>query len=37
MLSILIKFDIKNIPNNIVRFKLYEHILQIFKLNKCNF
>ena len=32
----LIKVNIKNIPNNIVRFKLYDHILQIFKLNKCN-
>ena len=32
----LIEVDIKNILNNIVRFKLYENILQIFKLNKCN-
>ena len=32
----LIKVNIKNIPNKIIRFKLYEDILQIFKLNKCN-
>ena len=32
----LIKVNIKNIPNNIVRFKIYEDILQIFKLYKCN-
>ena len=32
----LIKVNIKNIPNNIIKFKLYEDILQIFKLNKCN-
>ena len=25
-----------NISNNIVRFKIYENVLQIFKLNKCN-
>ena len=29
----LIEINIKNISNNIVRFKLYEDILQIFKLN----
>ena len=32
----LIQVNIKDIPNNIVKFKLYEDILQIFKLNKCN-
>ena len=32
----LIKINIKNIPNNIIRFKLYKDILQIFKLHKCN-
>ena len=32
----LIQVNIKNIPNNIVKFKLYEDILQIFELNKCN-
>ena len=29
-----IEINIKNILNNIVRFKLYENILHIFKLNK---
>ena len=32
----LIQVNIKDIPNNIVRFKLYEDILQIFKLYECN-
>ena len=32
----LIKVDIENIENNIEKFKIYEYILQIFKLNKCN-
>ena len=32
----LIKVNIKNISNNIIKFKLYEYILQIFKLYKCN-
>ena len=32
----LIKFDIENIKNNFEKFKIYEHVLQIFKLNKCN-
>ena len=32
----LIKINIKNIPNKIIKFKLYEDILQIFKLHKCN-
>ena len=25
---------IKNIPNNFIRFKMYEYVLEIFKLNK---
>ena len=32
----LIEINIKNISNNIVKFKLYEDILQIFKLNIYN-
>ena len=32
----LIKVDIKNIKNNIEKFKIYEYVLNIFKLNKCN-
>ena len=32
----LIKVDIENIKNNIVKFKIYDYILQIFKLNLCN-
>ena len=32
----LIEINILNIPNNIVRLKFYENVLQIFKLNKCN-
>ena len=32
----LIEINILDIPNNIVRFKIYENVLQIFKLNKCN-
>ena len=28
----LIEINIKKIPNNIIKFKLYEHVLQIFKL-----
>ena len=32
----LIEINILDIPNNIVRFKIYEKVLQIFKLNKCN-
>ena len=31
----LIQVNIKNFPNSIVKFKIYENILQIFKLNKC--
>ena len=26
----------KNIPNKFIRFKIYENVLQIFRLNKCN-
>ena len=32
----LIQANIKDILNNFIRFKIYENILQIFKLNKCN-
>ena len=32
----LIKFNIENIKNNIEKFKIYEYVLQIFKLSKCN-
>ena len=32
----LIQVNIKNIPNDFIRFKIYENILQIFKLNECN-
>ena len=32
----LIEITIKNIPNNFIRFKMYENILEIFKLNKVN-
>ena len=30
----LIEIIIKNIPNKFIRFKIYERILEIFKLNK---
>ena len=30
----LIEIIIKNIPNNFIRFKIYECVLEIFKLNK---
>ena len=30
----LIEINIKNIPNKFIRFKIYEYILEIFKLNK---
>ena len=30
----LIEINIKNIPNKFVRFKIYEYVLEIFKLNK---
>ena len=30
----LIEIIIKNIPNKFIRFKIYEHVLEIFKLNK---
>ena len=32
----LIEASIKNIPNNTEKFKMYENISQIFKLNRCN-
>ena len=32
----LIEINIKNIPNKFVRFKIYENILDFFKLYKCN-
>ena len=32
----LIQVNIKDIPNNFIRFRIYENILQIFKLNECN-
>ena len=32
----LIIVDIENIRNNIEKFKIYNHVLEIFKLNKCN-
>ena len=30
----LIEINIENIKNNIERFKIYEYVLEIFKLNK---
>ena len=30
----LIEINIKNIPNQFIRFEMYENILEIFKLNK---
>ena len=32
----LIEIDIKDIPNKFIRFKIYENILDFFKLYKCN-
>ena len=32
----LIEIDIKNIPNKFIRFKIYENILDFFRLYKCN-
>ena len=32
----LMKVDIENIKNSIEKFKIYEYVLEIFKLNKCN-
>ena len=32
----LIEIELKNIPNKFIRFKIYENILQFFKLYKCN-
>ena len=30
----LIKINIENIKNNVEKFKIYEYVLEIFKLNK---
>ena len=30
----LIEINLKNIPNKFIRFKIYEYVLEIFKLNK---
>ena len=32
----LIEINIKNIPSKFIRFKIYEDVLEIFKLNKVN-
>ena len=32
----LIEIDIEFIKNNVERFKIYEYVLEIFKLNKVN-
>ena len=32
----LIKVDIENIKNNVEKFKIYNHVLEIFKSNKVN-
>ena len=32
----LIKVDIENTRNNIEKYKIYEYVLEIFKLDKCN-
>ena len=32
----LIEIIIKNIPNKFIRFKIYEYVLEIFKLNKAD-
>ena len=32
----LIEINIEFIKNNVERFKIYEHVLEIFKLNKVN-
>ena len=32
----LIEINIENIKNNIKKFKIYENVLEIFKLNKVN-
>ena len=32
----LIKIDIENIKNDVIKFKIYKNILEIFKLNKVN-
>ena len=30
----LIEITIKNIPNKFIRFKIYDYVLEIFKMNK---
>ena len=30
----VIEINIKNIPNKFIRFKIYEYVLEIFRLNK---
>ena len=30
----LIEINIKNIPDKFIRFKIYEYVLEVFKLNK---
>ena len=30
----LIEINIKNIPNKFIKFKIYDYVLEIFKLNK---
>ena len=32
----LIEINVENIRNNIEKFKIYEYVLEIFKLNKVN-
>ena len=32
----LIKVNIENIKNNVEKFKIYNHVLEIFKSNRCN-
>ena len=32
----LIEINMKNIENNVERFKIYEYVLEIFKLNNVN-
>ena len=32
----LIEINIENIRNNVEKFKIYEYVLEIFKLNRCD-
>ena len=32
----ILRYNIENIRNNVEKFKIYEYVLEIFKLNKCN-